>query len=115
MNRVSPDTVIFCVFWRTESSPSEWRPIPPLLRFSPRGSLLSLLTSPELSFDRIYAFDFMEYSGGTFTPILPDSFTLTDTPEYLSWQVGLVWSVLPCLNAELAGVILPRMNKHLLT
>lgn len=77
--------------------------------------LLSLLTSLELSFDHFYAFDLMEYSGGTFTPILPDSFTFTDTPAYLSWQLGLVWSALPYLNAALVGLFLSRMNKHLLT
>lgn len=76
--------------------------------------LLSLLSALEMCFDPSYAFDLMEYSGGTFTSILPESFSHMDNAAFLDDLLELLGRVLPNLKTRIAGVFLSELNKHLL-
>ncbi|WP_295690220.1 hypothetical protein [uncultured Oscillibacter sp.] len=74
----------------------------------------SFLASLENAFDPRYAFDLLEYSGGTFSTVLPASFSDMDNGKYLEQLLAILEKALPGMSAEVAGRFLEEMDRHIL-
>ena len=75
---------------------------------------ISLLTALETAYDPRYAFDLLEYSGGTFLPVTPASFSDIDNGKYLEQLLAILEKALPGMSADVSGRFLAEMDRRIL-
>lgn len=75
---------------------------------------ISLLTALETAYDPRYAFDLLEYSGGTFLPVTPASFSDMDNGKYLKRLLEILEKALPGMCGEVSGRFLDELDRRIL-
>ena len=75
---------------------------------------ISLLTALETAYDPRYAFELLEYSGGTFLPITPASFSDMDNGKYLKRLLEILEKALPGMCGEVSGRFLDELDRRIL-
>ena len=75
---------------------------------------ISFLASLENAFDPRYAFDLLEYSGGTFSTVLPSSFSNMDNGKYLEQLLAILEKALPGMSMDVSGRFLGEMDRYIL-
>lgn len=75
---------------------------------------ITLLAALENAYDPRYAFDLLEYSGGTFVSVLPASFSDMDNGKYLEQILTILEKVLPGMSGDVSGRFLDEMDWHIL-
>lgn len=75
---------------------------------------ISLLTALETAYDPRYAFELLEYSGGTFLPVTPASFSDMDNGKYLKRLLEILEKALPGMCGEVSGRFLDELDRRIL-
>ena len=75
---------------------------------------ISLLTALETAYDPRYAFELLEYSGGTFLPVTPASFSGMDNGKYLKRLLEILEKALPGMCGEVSGRFLDELGHRIL-
>ena len=75
---------------------------------------ISLLTAWETAYDPRYAFELLEYSGGTFLPVTPASFSDMDNGKYLKRLLEILEKALPGMCGEVSGRFLDELDRRIL-
>lgn len=75
---------------------------------------ISLLTALETAYDPRYAFELLEYSGGTFLPVTPASFSDIDNGKYLKRLLEILEKALPGMCGEVSGRFLDELDRRIL-
>lgn len=75
---------------------------------------ITLLTALENAFDPRYAFDLLEYSGGTFVSVTPASFSDMDNGKYLKRLLEILEKAIPGMRGEVSGLFLDELDRRIL-
>lgn len=75
---------------------------------------ITLLTALENTFDPRYAFDLLEYSGGTFVSVTPASFSDMDNGKYLKRLLEILEKAIPGMRGEVSGLFLDELDRCIL-
>lgn len=75
---------------------------------------ISLLTALETAYDPRYAFELLEYSGGTFISVTPASFSDMDNGKYLERLLAILEKAIPGMRGEVSGRFLDEMDRYIL-